>query len=211
MSQVNKAVDPGNPCPFLRALAAGNYIHPDIESIHRVAAIVGEAAGGGPARKVKFRVLTQGIALIANGLGLKDIARNMREGLHVAELRDGPLYKKGVGSRILSQTGEFNEQEFQRLKEFARTFATPSGSELGLSIKELHTMMDENFARAPHRRPQDRKLMNGEWPVLLDLMKKGEGEDAYLSLDELRTLFADRKLPQRIIDRIAAFQRSASR
>ena len=41
--------------------------------------------------------------------------------------------------------------------------------------------------------------MNGEWPVLLDIMGKGEGERRYLSVAEVRTLFVDRRLPARIV------------
>ena len=64
--------------------------------------------------------------------------------------------------------------------------------------------MDANFARAKgHRRWFDRMLMNGEWPVLLDIMGKGEGSKRYLSVAEVRTLFVDRRLPDRINARLA--------
>ena len=53
-------------------------------------------------------------------------------------------------------------------------------------------MMDANFARAAgKRRKIDRRLMEGEWPIL-----------RYLSLTELRTLFVDRCLPARITQRL---------
>ena len=45
--------------------------------------------------------------------------------------------------------------------------------------------------------------MNGEWPVLLDIMGKGEGAGRYLSVAEVRTLFVDRRLPDRINARLA--------
>ena len=45
--------------------------------------------------------------------------------------------------------------------------------------------------------------MNGEWPVLLDIMGKGEGNQRYLSVAEVRTLFVDRRLPDRINARLA--------
>jgi hypothetical protein len=201
-----KASLPNNPCPFLRTLVEGQYIDPDLESVRRLAQIIGEAAGGSAADKAKIRFLSRGIAAIANGLSFKPILRNFKTGLHLNELRGGPLDKKGVNSRIISSTGFFNEAEFNRLKDFARPFPNGAGTELGLGLKELQSMMDQNFARAVKPRALDRKLMDGEWPVLLKIMKKGEGDDSYLSLDELRTLFADRKFPQRISDRIAAYQ-----
>jgi hypothetical protein len=46
--------------------------------------------------------------------------------------------------------------------------------------------------------------MNGEWPVLLKIMGKGEGDTRYLSVNEVRTLFVDRRLPDRINARLAA-------
>ncbi len=63
--------------------------------------------------------------------------------------------------------------------------------------------MDANFERAKGaRRRIDRKLMNGEWPVLLNIMGKGEGEERYLSVAEVRTLFVERRLPDRIAGRL---------
>ena len=37
--------------------------------------------------------------------------------------------------------------------------------------------------------------MKGEWPVLLDIMGKGEGDERYLSVAEVRTLFVERRSP----------------
>jgi hypothetical protein len=42
-------------------------------------------------------------------------------------------------------------------------------------------------------------LMKGEWPVLLKILGKGEGEERYLSVAEVRTLFVEKRLPERII------------
>jgi hypothetical protein len=65
--------------------------------------------------------------------------------------------------------------------------------------------MNANFERAKgHRRAIDRKLMEGEWPVLLDIMGKGQGEARYLSVAEVRTLFTERRLPERINARLSA-------
>ena len=72
--------------------------------------------------------------------------------------------------------------------------------------------MDANFERAKGtRRWIDRRLMNGEWPVLLNIMGKGEGEERYLSVAEVRTLFVERRLPERIVARLAALPAPAPR
>jgi hypothetical protein len=91
---------------------------------------------------------------------------------------------------------------------FGKDRPDPSGgSERGLRLPEITAYMDANFERAKgHRRWIDRKLMNGEWPVLLNIMGKGEGEERYLSVAEVRTLFVERRLP----DRIAALLSSQS-
>jgi hypothetical protein len=47
-------------------------------------------------------------------------------------------------------------------------------------------------------------LMKGEWPVLLNILGKGEGEARYLSVADVRTLFVERKLPDRITARLPA-------
>ena len=45
-------------------------------------------------------------------------------------------------------------------------------------------------------------LMKGEWPVLLNILGKGEGEARYLSVADVRTLFVERQLPDRITARL---------
>jgi hypothetical protein len=64
-------------------------------------------------------------------------------------------------------------------------------------------MMDANFERAAgRRRAIDRKLMDGEWPVLLKVMgKQGQG-GRYLSLADVRDLFEKRRLPDRLAARL---------
>jgi hypothetical protein len=76
-------------------------------------------------------------------------------------------------------------------------------AERGLGIQQLRTMMDANFARAAGKRRRiDRALMNGEWPILLRVMGKNSLDGRYLSLTELRTLFIEQRLPQRITQRL---------
>jgi hypothetical protein len=45
-------------------------------------------------------------------------------------------------------------------------------------------------------------LMKGEWPILLKILGKGEGSERYLSVDEVRMLFVERRLPERITARL---------
>src|SRR5947208_1943781 len=49
-----------------------------------------------------------------------------------------------------------------------------------------------------------RFLMKGEWPVLLDVMGKGDGSSRYLSVAEVSTLFIERRVPERIVARLMA-------
>src|SRR5262249_44449905 len=122
------------------------------------------------------------------------------------ELRNGPLDKHGAGSRILNVDGQADESEIERLAGFGSDYTAPGSgaTERGLNSKQVTTYMDANFTRAKgHRRPIDRLLMNGEWPVLLNILGKGEGDDRYLSVAEVRTLFVDRRFPQRIVARLA--------
>jgi hypothetical protein len=45
--------------------------------------------------------------------------------------------------------------------------------------------------------------MQGEWPILLRVMGKTSADGRYLSLTELRALFAEQRLPPRITQRLA--------
>ena len=115
-------------------------------------------------------------------------------------MRDGPLDKHGAGSGILNAKGQVVKAELARLDSFAADKADPAGGqERGLDLADLRRYMDANFERAAgHRRAIDRKLMDGEWPVLLKVMGKGRGAARYLSLAEVRALFTERRLPARM-------------
>ena len=77
-------------------------------------------------------------------------------------------------------------------------------AEPGLTLDDLKRMMDANFARAKgRRRAIDRLLMDGEWPILLKVMGKQGKRGRYLSVKEVRHLFVDRRLPQRMSRRLA--------
>ena len=64
-------------------------------------------------------------------------------------------------------------------------------------------MLDANFERAQAtRRPIDRKLMDAEFPKLLELLGKQSPDGLYLDLVELRTLIVDRQFPARVSQRL---------
>jgi hypothetical protein len=200
------AVSPNNPCPFLRALVAADFVDGHVVPLARLAGAIEAASGEKGLKKTLVGLKTCQVALIANGLNPLRLLRNWWSGAVLDQLRDGPLDKHGVGSRILDKTAEVNEIELARLAEFGKDRPDPSGVvERGLTAPEIKTFMDANFARAVgHRRWYDRLLMKGEWPVLLDIMGKGDGDQRYLSVAEVRTLVVERRLPARIVERLTA-------
>lgn len=200
------AVSPNNPCPFLRAVVAEGFVGSHIVPISELCKTVEAASGKKGLQKKLVGLKTYPVALIANGLSPRRLLRGWWSGAELDALRNGPLDKHGVGSRILDANANVRESEIARLAEFGKDWPEPSGGvERGLTGSEITTYMDANFARAKdHRRWFDRLLMNGEWPVLLDIMGKGEGEKRYLSVAEVKTLFVDRRLPDRINARLAS-------
>src|SRR5580692_11375497 len=198
-------VSPDNPCPFLRGLVAGGYVGGHVVPLPKLTGKI-EAASGTEGLKKKFVGMeTYGVALIANGLNPLRLFKSWWSGAVLDELRNGPLDKHGAGSRILNVDGQVDESEIARLAEFGSDYADGSGgAERGLNSQQITAYMNANFARAKgHRRAVDRLLMNGEWPVLLNILGKGEGNDRYLSVAEVRTLFVERKFPARIVARLA--------
>jgi hypothetical protein len=200
------AVSPNNPCPFLRAAVAEGFVGGHTAPLSTLAGMVQAASGTAGLEKTAVGLKTRLVALIANGIGPIRLLRSWWSGADLDELRSGPLDKRGVGSRILGVNAEVHEQELARLASFGKDRPDPAGgSERGLTSSEITAYMDANFERAEgHRRRIDRKLMEGEWPVLFKIMGKGEGEQRYLSVAEVRTLFGERRLPDRIKARLAA-------
>jgi hypothetical protein len=200
------AVSPDNPCPFLRALVAGGAVGGHIVPLTTLCHTVEAASGERGLKKKLAGLKTYPVALVANGLSLLRLLRSWWSGAMLDELRDGPLDKHGVGSRILDASAHVDEAEIERLAGFGSDCQDPcGGTERGLRAPEITTYMNANFERAKSKRQWfDRKLMDGEWPVLLNIMGKGEGEERYLSVAEVRTLFVDRRLPDRIVARLRA-------
>jgi cytochrome c1 len=198
-------VSPNNPCPFLRGLVAAGYVGGHIVPLPKLTGAIKATTGK---KGLKGRIAGMAIyfvALIANGLSPLRLLKTWWSGAVLDELRNGPLDKHGAGSRILNVHGQVDQAEIERLAGFGSDYTAPDrGTERGLNSKQITTYMDANFTRAKgHRRPIDRLLMIGEWPVLLNILGKGEGDDRYLSVAEVRTLLVDRRFPQRIVARLA--------
>src|SRR5260370_14801477 len=197
-------VSANNPCPFLRALVAGGYVDGHIVPLPKLTKTI-EAATGEKGLKQKMVGLEiYPVALIANGPSPLRLLRGWWSGAVLDALRDGPLDKHGAGSRILDATAHVNMAELARLAEYGTVRPDPLGGEpeCGLTAPEITTYMNANFERASgHRRPIDRLLMNGEWPVLLNVIGKCECEQRYLSVAEVKTLFVERRLPAPIVGR----------
>ena len=126
--------------------------------------------------------------------------KSATSGAVLDELRDGPLDKHGAGSRILDVDAKVHEDEIARLAGFGKDRKDPAGGiERGLTAKEIDTFMKANLKRdGDAARWYYPMLMKGEWPVLLKILGKGEGEERYLSVAEVRTLFVEQRLPERI-------------
>ena len=195
-------VSPNNPCPFLRALVANGYVGGHIVPLGTLTEDIGLASGKTGVKLIGAKVAAYGIAMIANGHPL----RSATSGAVLDELRNGPLDKHGGGSRILSVDGQVDEDQIKRFASFGREYANPDGgTERGLNAQEIKTFMAENLKRDGDKaRWTYPIMMQGEWPILLDILGKGEGEARYLSVAEVRTLFVERKLPDRITARLPA-------
>jgi hypothetical protein len=194
-----KRVSPNNPCPFLRALVADGYLPDENVSLGELSKIVRQSAGRSGIDPSTFLV-----GLIANGVSPRQVLRNAWSGADLSALRGGPLDKLGMGSRILDADARVDETELARLASFGRYFTSPDGqTELGLAADDIKTFMWDNIKRAGNKsRWFDQLLMQGEWPVLLRIMGKGTGDERYLSMAEIRTLFYVRRLPDRIVARL---------
>jgi hypothetical protein len=198
------AVSPNNPCPFLRALVANGYVDGHTVPIPQLCKNIEAASGEHGLKETVVGIKTYGVALGANGYNPLRLIKSASSGADLDELRNGPLDKHGAGSRILDVTAQVHEDEIERLATFGKDRKDPSGgTERGLNSQEIDTFMAANMKRAGDQaRFYYPLLMKGEWPVLLDIMGKGEGNDRYLSVAEVRTLFVERRFPDRIVARL---------
>lgn len=198
--QAAAEVSPNNPCPFLRAMVAQGVVANDTVPLGELTSAIVKIARTGEGQPQLPEAAIRAIGLMANGLNPLQLLRNASQGVHLSELRNGPLDKKGGGSRILNSAAQINPGELARLDQFASSKTDMQGrTELGLDSAELKKMMDANFERAAgQRRIIDRRLMEGEWPVLLKVMGKEGTAGRYLCVQEVRDLFVERRLPERM-------------
>jgi hypothetical protein len=192
------AVSPDNPCPFLRALVANGYVDGHIAPRSKLAETIVAASGKTGLAEIQAKVETFVVTFVANG------SKTTLAGLVLDELRNGPLDKHGAGSRILGVDAQVHEDEIERLASFGQECNNPAGgTERGLTAKQIDAFMAANMKRAGDAaRFYYPKLMEKEWPVLLDFMGKGEGDQRYLSVADVRTLVVDRRLPDRVTARL---------
>jgi hypothetical protein len=197
-------VSPNNPCPFLRALVANGYVGGHIVPLSKLSETIEFTSGetGLKERIVKLQIWL--VAVIANGLGPLRVLKSATSGAVLDELRNGPLDKHGGGSRILDADAKVHEDQIERLASFGKDCNNPAGGvERGLTAKEIKAYMADNLKRdGDAARWYYPILMKGEWPVLLKILGKGEGDDRYLSVAEVRTLFVEKRLPERITARL---------
>ena len=198
------AVSPNNPCPFLRGLVAGGYVDGHTVPLQKLCNTIEAASGERGAKEKVVGMETYMVAVGANGLSPLRLLKSATSGADLDELRNGPLDKHGAGSRILDATAHVHEDEIDRLATFGKDCKDPSGgTERGLTSQEITSFMAANIKRAGDQaRWYYPMLMKGEWPVLLNIMGKGEGEERYLSVAEVRMLFVERRFPDRIVARL---------
>ena len=193
-------VSPDNPCPFLRALVASGYVGGHIVPLGTLTEDIGLASGKTGVKLIGAKVAAYGIAMIANGHPVRSVA----SGAILDELRNGPLDKHGAGSRILGVDANVHLDQIERFASFGQDYANPDGgTERGLNASQIETFMADNLKRAGNEaRWYYPIMMKGEWPILLDILGKGEGDARYLSVAEVRTLFVERRFPDRIVARL---------
>ncbi|MDU0961171.1 MAG: cytochrome C, partial [Bradyrhizobium sp.] len=199
-------VSPDNPCPFLRALVAGGFVDGHTVPLKTISARIEAASGETGFKKRIVGIETFGVALIANGLSPLRLLKSLFSGADLDELRNGPLDKHGGGSRILDAKADVHPAEIDRFASFGSDYPDPNGgTERGLNAAQIQTFMKANLKRDGDKaRWYYPLLMQGEWPVLLRVIGKGDGDNRYLSVAEVRTLFVERRLPQRIVARLTA-------
>ncbi|MBV8535531.1 MAG: hypothetical protein JO128_08055 [Alphaproteobacteria bacterium] len=190
-----------NPCPFLRALVAEGFLSDSCEPLGHLENTIREVARTGDGKPELPSAAIVLIALVANGLNPLRLVRTAVRGVHLSALRGGPLDKKGAGSGILDQSSVFDQDQLDRMASFGSQKVDADGNvEIGLNLAEITRFMDANFARAKGRRRMiDRRLMNGEFLILLRVIGKQGRDERFLSVAEVKILFAERRLPERMM------------
>src|ERR1700761_9668585 len=119
------SVSPDNPCPFLRGLVAGGYVGGHVVPLSKLTGTIESATGEKGLKERLAGIEIYLVALIANGLTPLRLFKSWWSGAVLDELRNGPLDKRGAGSRILEVNGAVAESEIARLAEFGSDY-TPA-------------------------------------------------------------------------------------
>lgn len=122
---MNKSVSKNNPCPFLRAMAAYGFLKERAENIFKLTKSIAKAGGNTEAEGKLSKGILFIIALIANGLNPIRILKSLFLGPDIGNLRNGPLDKKGSGSRIIDANGSINSTELNRLESYSIELLDP--------------------------------------------------------------------------------------
>ena len=197
------AVSANNPCPFLRALVANGTVGGHIVPLSKLRDVIEAASGKQGAEKTKAGIATYLIALIANGFAHVPRQRRVR----------GRSLTSCATARSTSTAPDRASSAWMRRCIWTRsTVSRPSAT-----TAKIHPAAPSVACRRRRSTPSWRQtssvpgirrngptryMMKGEWPVLLDILGKGEGDARYLSVAEVRTLFVDRRLPDRIAARL---------
>ena len=146
MARLAPEVSPNNPCPFLRAVVAEGYVGGHVVPISKLCKTVEAASGKTGLQKKVVGLKTYPVALVANGLDPLRLLRSWWSGAELDALRNGPLNKHGVGSRILDAHAKVHESEIERLAEFGKDCPDPCGGvERGLTASGDHDLHECEF------------------------------------------------------------------
>ena len=141
----------------------------------RICRTVEAASGKTGLQKKLVGLKTYPVALIANGLNPVRLLKSWWSGAQLDALRNGPLDKHGVGSRILDATADVHESEIARLADFGSDWPDPcGGTERGLTGSQIKTYMDANFERAKGNRRWYRPAAD-EWRMAGPAGYHGQG------------------------------------
>lgn len=207
-SQSTPVVSAGNPCPFLRGLVGAGMIDNGEVPIPRLLdAIETMAATRDEGTPNLSKNALRAVAATANGFAPSQIAHNLRHGVNLDTLRQGPFYKHGVHSRTLTENSQVDHDQLARLASFGSTKTDQDGNvELGLNDKEISRLLRDNFLRGAyaghHRSPVQIPIMKAEYPLLLHVMGKQGKKERYLSVSELSALLIDHKFPERMMSKL---------
>src|SRR5580692_795595 len=135
-------VSPNNPCPFLRGLVDGDHVNGHVVPLPKLTGTIEAATGEKGLKQRLAGIEIYLVALIANGLSPFRLFKSWRSGAVLDQLRNGPLDKRGAGSRILSVDAQVDESEITRLAGFGSDYADGSGgTERGLNSQQITTYM----------------------------------------------------------------------